>query len=71
MLASLQHYLEGGFATLTFIEGVEYLTLIGTGLGLSIVKSILELHGYEYGVISEKDNGSNFYFIIEKEKTFK
>ena len=45
--------------------------LIGTGLGLSIVKSILELHGYEYGVISEKDNGSNFYFIIEKEKTFK
>ncbi len=26
MLASLQHYLEGGFATLTFIEGVEYLT---------------------------------------------
>ena len=45
--------------------------LIGTGLGLSIVKSILELHNYKYGVISEKDKGSNFYFVIEKEKTFK
>ena len=44
--------------------------LIGTGLGLSIVKNILELHNYEYGVKSKKDEGSNFYFIIpEKKKT--
>ena len=42
--------------------------LIGTGLGLSIVKNILELHSYEYGVKSDKDKGSNFYFVVEKEK---
>ena len=42
--------------------------LIGTGLGLSIVKNILKLHGYEYGVKSKKNVGSNFYFIIPKEK---
>jgi signal transduction histidine kinase len=41
--------------------------LIGTGLGLSIVKNIFELHKYEYGVISNKDKGTCFYFIIEKE----
>ena len=34
----------------------------GTGLGLSIVKNILELHGFEYGVISNKGSGSIFYF---------
>ena len=42
--------------------------LIGTGLGLSIVKSILELHKYNYGVKSEKNKGTTFYFeIIKKE----
>ena len=40
--------------------------MIGTGLGLSIVKNIFELHNYKYGVISEKDKGSNFYFEIDK-----
>ena len=40
--------------------------LIGTGLGLSIVKNILEEHNYQYGVLSEKDKGSTFYFIINK-----
>ena len=34
----------------------------GTGLGLSIVKNILELHGFEYGVISNLGKGSIFYF---------
>ena len=38
--------------------------MIGTGLGLSIVKNILEIHNYNYGVISEKNKGSNFYFEI-------
>jgi signal transduction histidine kinase len=42
--------------------------LIGTGLGLSIVKNIFELHNYEYGVISEKDKGTCFYFIINNSK---
>ncbi len=33
----------------------------GTGLGLSIVKTILEGHRLKFGVISEKDVGSNFF----------
>ena len=40
--------------------------LIGTGLGLSIVKSVLELHKYNYGVTSIKDKGTTFYFEIPK-----
>ncbi len=36
----------------------------GTGLGLTIVKSILENHGFEYGVNSELGEGSEFYFIV-------
>lgn len=41
-------------------------SLVGTGLGLNIVKSILELHEYEYGVNSEKNKGTTFYFEIKK-----
>ncbi len=36
----------------------------GTGLGLTIVKSILENHGFEYGVESDIGKGSEFYFIV-------
>ncbi|MDD7363709.1 MAG: HAMP domain-containing sensor histidine kinase [Peptoniphilus sp.] len=36
--------------------------IVGTGLGLFICKNILELHGFEYGVKSEVDVGSTFYF---------
>jgi len=39
---------------------------IGTGLGLSIVKNILELHNYKYGVNSEKNKGTTFYFDIKR-----
>lgn len=39
----------------------------GTGLGLSIVRSVIELHGGEYGVIN-KPEGVEFYFVISKEK---
>lgn len=41
-------------------------TVKGTGLGLSIVKAALEAHGLEFGVISRKDEGSNFFvkFIV-------
>ena len=38
----------------------------GTGLGLAIVKNILELHGFNYGVESEKGKGTTFYFNIKK-----
>ncbi len=40
----------------------------GTGLGLSIVKTILETHGYKYGVNSVKGKGTTFYFEINKSK---
>lgn len=39
--------------------------VMGTGLGLSIVKNILVLHNAEYGVISELNQGSTFWFEIE------
>ena len=38
--------------------------VISTGLGLSIVKEILEKHGFEYGVNSKVNKGSEFYFIV-------
>ena len=41
--------------------------MVGTGLGLSIVKSILELHNFEYGVLSKKNKGTTFYFEIRKD----
>jgi len=36
----------------------------GSGLGLSIVKKIIEIHGAQYGVISESGKGSTFWFEI-------
>ncbi len=42
--------------------------VIGTGIGLSIVKNIFVLHDYEFGVESQKNKGSNFYFYIKKDK---
>ena len=45
--------------------------IVGTGLGLSIVKSILVNHNFVYGVKSKKDEGSNFYFKIKKQKNIK
>ncbi len=41
---------------------------IGTGLGLSIVKSILDMHGAEYGVESKLGKGSTFWFRLALEK---
>ncbi len=41
----------------------------GSGIGLSIVKEILDLHGASYGVESEKDKGSTFWFILPPEST--
>ncbi|MFA0814717.1 MAG: ATP-binding protein [Anaerofustis sp.] len=38
--------------------------VVGTGLGLSIVKTILQMHGAQYGVKSELGHGSNFWFEL-------
>ncbi len=38
--------------------------IVSTGLGLSIVKEILDKHNFEYGVHSEENKGSTFYFRI-------
>lgn len=38
----------------------------GTGLGLSIVKNILLKHDFGFGVISDKNKGTTFYFEIER-----
>ncbi len=39
---------------------------VGTGLGLSIVKTILDSHNFKYGVDSKINNGTTFYFEINK-----
>lgn len=38
----------------------------GTGLGLAIAKRILEAHGCSYGVESELDAGTKFWFTLER-----
>lgn len=43
----------------------------GSGIGLNIVKQLLDLHGVPYGVISEKGNGSTFWFELPVEKVNK
>lgn len=42
----------------------------GTGLGLSIVKKIVEMHGGDYGVVSQAGRGSTFWFELEKKRDF-
>lgn len=39
--------------------------MMGTGLGLSIVKNILKLHNAQYGVISEEESGTTFWFELK------
>lgn len=39
----------------------------GMGLGLAICKEILKMHGFEYGVASSDEFGTEFYFLISKE----
>ena len=43
---------------------------VGTGLGLSIVKGILKNHDFIYGVKSELNKGTTFYFEINKDKKY-
>lgn len=43
----------------------------GTGLGLSISKSLVELMGGKIGVVSDKVNGSTFWFVVPLEHSSK
>ena len=38
---------------------------IGSGIGLSLARELLEAHGINYGVESEKDKYSKFYFDVK------
>ena len=38
---------------------------IGSGIGLSLARELLEAHGLNYGVESEKDKYSKFYFDVK------
>ena len=38
----------------------------GTGLGLAIVKTILENHGFEYGVESEIGKGTTIRITLKR-----
>ena len=46
------------------IDKAHKRSAIGTGLGLSIIKTILDMHGANYGVISTEGQGSIFWFEL-------
>ncbi|MEK6266044.1 MAG: HAMP domain-containing histidine kinase [Clostridium sp.] len=48
-------------------DKVEGVKSTGAGLGLTIVKTILESHGFKYGVESTKGKGTMVWFDIKKQ----
>ena len=46
------------------VDRIHRIATVGTGIGLSIVKNVLEMHGAQYGVESELDRGSVFWFAL-------
>ncbi len=46
------------------IEKTHKRAVAGTGIGLSIVKSVIEMHGGKYGVVSKTNEGSTFWFSL-------
>ncbi len=47
------------------VDRVHKRGVVGTGLGLTIVKGILEAHACNYGVESELNRGSTFWFELK------
>jgi signal transduction histidine kinase len=47
-------------------KGIKKRNIIGSGLGLSIVKSILEAHQADFGVDSQQQSGTTFWFNLKK-----
>ncbi len=48
------------------VDKVHRRAAVGTGIGLSIVKSILDLHGANYGADSTPGEGSTFWFELKQ-----
>ncbi len=46
------------------VDRVHKRGVVGTGIGLTIVKGVLEAHNCKYGVESELDRGSTFWFEL-------
>jgi two-component system, OmpR family, sensor histidine kinase ArlS len=50
------------------IDKHHHRNIAGTGLGLSIASAILKSHGCSFGVLSEMDKGSTFWFELKYAK---
>lgn len=50
------------------VRSKETANIAGTGLGLSLVKSVIESHKGQVGVISEENMGSTFYFTLPNQE---
>lgn len=48
------------------IDRTHKRAVTGTGIGLSIVKSIMEMHGAKYGVVSKLNEGSTLWFSLKR-----
>lgn len=64
-----EHKLKTIFERFTQAEDSITRRFGGTGLGLNIVKQLIELHGTEIHVKSEKELGSEFFFVFNYKKT--
>jgi PAS domain S-box-containing protein len=56
------------FTPFSQIEHIDTSKYVGIGLGLAICKELVELHGGEINLESEKGFGNNFWFTFRAEK---